>query len=168
MVFFTIKGKNKEYPYIVLNGKNFYLRVQELVFGRNKFTTFATSKEELKDLKIEVIDIDIEPDNINSTVGLYFSNNNINNFQPIYYNTIKNNYKNLDLEQSFDFYRNICYTYSEEKIEKIIFLVIYKNVSKKWISIYFNIEMNEVNFLLDYLAVYYNYIEFREELWHTL
>ena len=161
MVFFTIKGKRGEYPYTVLKGKNFYLKAQELMFGSNNFRDYPTLKEELSDLKIQVIEIDIKPEEINRRMAVYFSlNKTVNSFQPIFEKTIKNNYETLDLEQSFDFYQNLVYNFGEEKLNDIVYLVIYKNVSKKWISVFYELDMYEVDFIFDYLAVYYNYLNF--------
>ena len=41
----------------------------------------------------------------------------------------------------------------------MILLVIYKNVSKEFIEVYFNLDKYEVDFILDFLPVYYNYLE---------
>lgn len=161
MVFFTIKGKRGEYPYTVLKGKFFYLRVQEIIAGKNNYRNFPTSQEKIKDLSVEVIDIDIEPSEINKVLSNYFaSHKTAINFNSLYLETIKKNYEPLDLKQSFDFYQNLCYNYGVEKLSEIIYLVIYKNVSKNWIAAFFKLDLTEVDFILDYLPVYYNFIDF--------
>lgn len=166
MILFTVKGKKREYPQVVLKGRNFYLKAQEIVAGFNEFQTFDTLEEELKDLTIEVIKIDIEPEDINKELQSYCAAAGVAGFfSPLYDKTIKKHYEPLDLEQSFDFYQNLCFNNGREKLHEIIFLVIYKNVSKEFIEVYFNLERYEVDFILDYLGVYYNYLDFKEELW---
>ena len=160
MVLFTVKGKKREYPQVVLKGRNFYLKAQELIAGSNKFKDYETLKEDIKDLLIEVIKIDVAPAEINNELQSYFAAAGILGFYiPLYDKTIKEHYEPLDLEQSFDFYKNLCNNYSAEKLREIILLVIYKNVSKEFIEVYFNFDRYEVDFILDFLPVYYNYLE---------
>lgn len=165
MVLFTIKGKEKEYPYIVLKGKNFYLKAQELIVGKNTFREFPTLDEDIKDLEIKIIDIDIEPQEINRIVGKYFSENDtVNSFHPIFKNTIDKNYEALEMEQSAALYDNMCSAYTEDKLKEIIYTAIYKNVSKNWLVEYFSIDKNDIDFILNYLPAYYNFLGINKKI----
>lgn len=168
MVFFTIKGENGEYPQVVLNGKHFYLKAQEVVFGKSRYREYATLSENLDDLEVEVLDIDIDSSEINRVVSRYFSERETaTSFHPLYDSTIDKHYEKLFLEQSFDFYQNLCDAYGRKEIADIVYGVIFENLSKKWIAGYLALDEYEMDFILDNLAVYYNYIDFsgREELW---
>lgn len=161
MVFFTIYNKNNNinYPYIVLNGKNFYLRAQELLFGRSSYRRFPTANENINDLSIKIIDIDIPKNEINRKMAIFFSENKVAfDFTPIYDSTIEEKYESLDLEQNFDFLRNLWDNFSISKIKEIIYLVLYRNVSAQWISSYFNLAIEDVYFILNFLPVYLNYL----------
>lgn len=167
MVLFTVSNKENTYPFIVLNGKHFYLKIQEIVLGKNNYRNYFTINGDSKDIKISVLDIDVAPEEINKVLyNEYIKVNKPELFNSIRLSTIEENYGKISMKQNFDFYLNLRDTYSVEKLTEIIWLFIYKNVSATWLSVYFEIDKGEIDFILKYLPVYYNYLEF-DSKWHT-
>lgn len=163
MVLFKVIGKEGEYPYVVLNGKNFYLKAQEVIHGSNEYREYATLNEGLENLKIEVVKIDIEKEEINKELRLLYNDKTVGEFHPIFKNTIDKHYAKIYAEQNFDFYRNMKDNYNV--LEEIVFLVIYRNVTKEWVAAAYDLQVEEIEFILEDLPIYYNYLEFGDELW---
>lgn len=160
MVMFVVKGKYGHYPNIVLNGKNFYLKAQEYIFGKTDFKVHSIARENIKDLKIEILHIDLEKDEINRTMANYFKDNKVvDHFTPLYNSTIDKHYTKIYEEQNFDFYQNLCDNYGVEVLNEIIYMVIFRNVSANWVSVYFDIPLHDIEFMLENLPIYYNFLE---------
>lgn len=159
MVLFIVKGKNGVYPSSVLDGRSFYMKAQEIIFGKKGNRIYHTLNENIDNLSIEILEIDTDKEDINKKLAeLYNLENSIGLFSPLYKSTIDKHYTKMYEKQNFDFYQNLCDNYNEEKIKEIIYLVIFRNASLNWVSAYFKMPVYDIQFMLEHLPIYYNYI----------
>lgn len=167
MLFFTVKGKLDEYPFVILDAKNFHFKLREVIFGKNDYIEYPTIYEDERDLVVEVLEIDIEPTKINQTVFEYYASIGKSHlFSPIYESTIKEKYNYSFLEQDFDFYQNLCDNYNVKEVAKVIYWSVYKNTPVKTITALTGISESQIMFMLEYLPVYINYLSKEsEDIW---
>lgn len=165
MVAFEVYSKHEKIIDLVLNGRNFHLKLQEILLGKSKYGGYyITANRDIDIWKVNVLAIDIDIDEVNRFMfELHHKNGRPHNHSYVRPDTLEEHYQKLSVEQNLDFFLNLGDYYGVSKLKEIIYLYLRRNVSAKWLSKYFKIDIGEINFLLKYLPCYYNYLEEGEE-----